>query len=168
MVVFKSKLNSIEIEERVCVMNIYFICTGNTCRSPMAEAILASMKLPNVEVRSAGIYALEGGEISENAKSVLEAEQISVDHRSKMVNREDLQWADLILTMTSAHKELVLQAYPEVQSKIFTLKEYTAPYSSRDISDPFGGDYHQYEQTYQELKQYINVLKDKLVKGSGK
>ncbi len=146
-------------------MNIYFICTGNTCRSPMAEAILASIQLQNVDVRSAGIYALEGGEMSENAKSVLEAEQISMDHRSKMVNVEDLQWADLILTMTSAHKELVLQSFPDVKDKIFTLKEYTAPYTSKDISDPFGGDYHQYEHTFQELKQYINILKDKLING---
>ena len=144
-------------------MNIYFICTGNTCRSPMAEAILTSLQIPNVEVKSAGIYALEGGEISENAKSVLEAEQISMDHRSKMVSKDDLEWADLILTMTSAHKELVLRSDPEVKAKIFTLKEYAAPYTSKDISDPFGGDYHQYEQTFQELKQYINILRDKIV-----
>ena len=148
-------------------MNIYFICTGNTCRSPMAEAILKSMELKNVAVRSAGIYALEGGEMSENAKAVLEAGQISINHRSKLVNKDDLQWADLILTMTFAHKQLVLQSYPEVQAKIFTLKEYTAPYTSKDISDPFGGDYHQYEQTYQELNQYINILKDKLLSDNG-
>ena len=148
-------------------MNIYFICIGNTCRSPMAHAILISMQLPNVEVRSAGIYALEGGDMSENSKSVLEAHQISMDHYSKLVSRDDLQWADLILTMTTAHKELVLQLYPEVQEKIFTLKEYTAPYTSKDISDPFGGDYHQYEQTYLELKQYITILKEKLLNSSG-
>ena len=148
-------------------MNIYFICTGNTCRSPMAHAILLSMQLPNVEVRSAGIYALEGGDMSENSKSVLEAHQISMDHYSKLVSKDDLQWADLILTMTTAHKELVLQLYPEVKEKIFTLKEYTAPYTSKDISDPFGGDYHQYEQTFLELKQYITILKDKLLKSSG-
>ncbi len=129
----------------------------------MAEAILTSLQIPNVEVKSAGIYALEGGEISENAKSVLEAEQISMDHRSKLVSKNDLEWADLILTMTSAHKELVLRSNPEVKAKIFTLKEYAAPYTSKDISDPFGGDYHQYEQTFQELKQYINILRDKIV-----
>ena len=148
-------------------MNIYFICTGNTCRSPMAHAILISMQLPNVEVRSAGIYALEGGDMSENSKSVLEAHQISMDHSSKLVSNDDLQWADLILTMTTAHKEMVIQLYPEVQEKIFTLKEYTAPYTSKDISDPFGGDYHQYEQTYLELKQYITILKEKLLNSSG-
>ena len=148
-------------------MNIYFICTGNTCRSPMAHAILISMQLPNVEVRSAGIYALEGGDMSENSKSVLEAHQISMDHSSKLVSNDDLQWADLILTMTTAHKEMVIQLYPEVQEKIFTLKEYTAPYTSKDISDPFGGDYHQYEQTYLELKQYITILKDKLIRNIG-
>ena len=155
------------MEERECAMNIYFICTGNTCRSPMAEAILTSLQVHNVKVRSAGIYALEGGEMSENAKSVLGAEGISLDHRSKVVSKEDLEWADLILTMTSAHKELVVRSYPEIKAKIFTLKEYTAPYTTKDISDPFGGDYHQYEQTFQELKQYINILKDKILNSSG-
>lgn len=139
-------------------MNIYFICTGNTCRSPMAEAILKSYELPNVEVRSAGIFALDGGGISENAKRVLEKAGMDSNHHSRNVTQEGIEWAHLILTMTSAHKSMLLSSFPEHEAKIFTLKEYVAPYSSKDISDPFGGDLNQYKQTFNELKQYIDKL----------
>lgn len=139
-------------------MNIYFVCTGNTCRSPMAEAILKAMNIPNVDVRSAGIYALEGGGISENAGLVLQSENIQFQHQSKLVNEADLEWANLVLTMTEAHKKMLVQAFPQYESKFYTLKEYTTPYTSRDISDPFGGDYQQYKQTYNELKQHIERL----------
>ena len=53
---------------------------------------------------------------------------------------------------------MLLTSYPKAAGKVFTLKEYTAPYASRDVSDPFGGDLHQYQQTYQELKQHIEKL----------
>jgi protein arginine phosphatase len=146
-------------------MNIYFICTGNTCRSPMAEAILKSMNIDQLEVRSAGIYALDGGEMSGNAKAVLASQNIAMNHASKLVNETDLKWANLILTMTTAHKQIVVEHYPQFADKIFTLKEYTAPYASRDVSDPFGGDYSQYEQTFLELKQHMELLKEKLEEG---
>lgn len=139
-------------------MNIYFVCTGNTCRSPIAEAILRSMNLENVQVKSAGIYALDGGEMSENAKAVLQEENIYFEHQSRSVTPENLQWADLVLTMTAAHKSLILSNYPQYAEKVYTLKEFTAPYSSKDISDPFGGDLQKYKQTYEELKHYIQQL----------
>ena len=137
-------------------MNIYFVCTGNTCRSPMAEAILKNKNFPNVNVKSAGIYALEGGEMSENAKAVLMEENIQHQHVSKQINTQDIEWADLILTMTSAHKEMVLRAFAESKGKTYTLKEYVTPYSSQDVFDPFGGDIHTYKQTFQELKRLID------------
>ena len=136
-------------------MNIYFICTGNTCRSPMAEAILKNKSLPNVNVKSAGIYALEGGEMSENAKAVLMQENIHHQHVSRQINKQDIEWADLILTMTSAHKEMVLRTYAEAKNKTYTLKEYVTPYSSQDVFDPFGGDLQTYKQTFQELNRLI-------------
>lgn len=148
-------------------MNIYFICTGNTCRSPMAEAILKHKNLDGVQVKSAGIYALEGGGISENARAVLEQNGIRENHMSASVKPEDLKWADLVLTMTSAHKNMVLQAFPNVHNKIFTLKEYVAPYS-KDVSDPFGGDIATYNQTYMELNQLIDALLLKISGGSTK
>ncbi|MGE7622092.1 low molecular weight protein arginine phosphatase [Viridibacillus sp. NPDC096237] len=146
-------------------MNIYFICTGNTCRSPMAEAILNAKKLDGLEVRSAGIFAMPGGEISENAKVVLSEANIFTEHVSKQIEAADLQWANLILTMTSAHKEMILQAFPAISDKTFTLKEYIVPYGSYDVSDPFGGDVYLYRQTFQELNKLIDALETKLSEG---
>ncbi|MFP7200537.1 low molecular weight protein arginine phosphatase [Lysinibacillus halotolerans] len=139
-------------------MNIYFICTGNTCRSPMAEAILKSKNVDGVQVKSAGIYALEGGGISENAKVVLQHDQIDFEHMTSQVKPQDIEWADLILTMTGAHKNMILHTFPNAQNKTFTLKEYVKPYGSKDVSDPFGGDIGTYRQTYLELNQLIDEL----------
>ncbi|SOC34725.1 low molecular weight protein arginine phosphatase [Ureibacillus acetophenoni] len=146
-------------------MNIYFVCTGNTCRSPMAEAILKHKNLDGIEVKSAGIYALEGGGISENSRAVLTKEGIQFDHKTSQVNANDIEWADLILTMTLAHKEMILHSFSNAAGKTFTLKEYVTPYSSKDVSDPFGGDIYTYSQTYQELKKLIDELESKITGG---
>ncbi len=143
-------------------MNIYFVCTGNTCRSPMAEAILKHKDMDGVEVKSAGIYALDGGEISENSRAILLKESIDFEHKTSQVNERDIEWADLILTMTLAHKNMILHSFPNAVGKTFTLKEYVTPYSSKDVSDPFGGDIYTYLQTYQELKKLIDELETKL------
>lgn len=146
-------------------MNIYFVCTGNTCRSPMAEAILKSKSLPNVHVKSAGIYALEGGGMSENARVVLMNENIQHEHVSKQIDEQDIDWADVILTMTSAHKEILIRAYNQARDKTYTLKEYVTPYSGQDVFDPFGGDISTYKQTYQELKRLIEQFELKYREG---
>ncbi|WP_394121359.1 low molecular weight protein arginine phosphatase [Planococcus donghaensis] len=141
-------------------MRILFVCTGNTCRSPMAEAILSARNLPEIEARSAGIYA-GVAPLSKNAQAVLEQQQISFAHTSKPLDVEDMQWAELILTMTFSHKVTLIQAYPEVATKLYTLKEFTEG-STEDISDPYGGPLALYEQTFQELKHLIDKLIDKI------
>lgn len=148
-------------------MNIYFVCTGNTCRSPMAEAILKHKNIDGIQVKSAGIYALEGGKISEHSKSVLEQENIQFHHTTRQVNEEDIAWADLILTMTAAHRDLILQFYEQARGKTYTLKEYVTPYSSLDVSDPYGGDLNTYKNTYEELNRLIEELVNKIT-GGGK
>ena len=143
-------------------MNIFFICTGNTCRSPMAEALFQSHNMEGMDVRSAGIYAMDGGDISENAKQVIREAHIEYTHFSRQVREEDVRWANLILTMTTAHKQMLMQAFPFAADKIFTLKEYVRPYGSHDVSDPFGGDLYSYRQTFQELSLLTNELHSKL------
>ncbi|WP_075618374.1 low molecular weight protein arginine phosphatase [Paenisporosarcina indica] len=143
-------------------MNIYFICTGNTCRSPMAEALFQSKNKAGMEARSAGIYAMDNGDISRNTKQVIKEAAIEFTHFSRQINEQDVRWADLILTMTSAHKQMVMQAFPFAADKIFTLKEYVRPYGSHDVSDPFGGDIQMYRQTFQELARLNEELHIKL------
>jgi protein-tyrosine phosphatase len=129
----------------------------------MAEALFQERNLPNMDVRSAGIYAMDGGEISENAKQVISEKSIDFMHFSRQVNEEDLHWADLILTMTTAHKQLLVQAFPYAIEKTFTLKEYVRPYGSQDVSDPFGGDVPTYQKTFNELETLIEALSVKLM-----
>lgn len=137
-------------------MKILFVCTGNTCRSPMAEAILTAKKVEGVEARSAGIFA-GTAPLSENAQSVLNQQQISFSHTSKPLSSENLEWAELVLTMTNSHKTAILQAYPEIATKLFTIKEFAAS-STEDVSDPYGGPIPLYEKTFQELKLLIDKL----------
>lgn len=143
-------------------INIYFICTGNTCRSPMAEAILKAKNYENINVRSAGIYAYEGNEMSRNSQEILLQKNIFQPHLSSQFTKSDAQWADLILTMTMAHKEMVISLVEEAAHKTFTLKEYVAMGNGTDIQDPFGGNLQLYEETYDQLNEAINKLEIKL------
>lgn len=141
---------------------ILFVCTGNTCRSPMAEAILKSKKIDGLQVRSAGIYAAMGSEASAHAKKVLDQNQIEHNHLSNMLTLETVHWADLILTMTGSHKNAILQQYPETTGKVFTLKEFTGEVYDVDVVDPFGGSVAIYQETFRELEKLITKAIEKM------
>lgn len=106
------------------VMNILFICTGNTCRSPMAEAILKH-KQPTINVKSAGLYANQNDRANPLTLQILRENNIQIDHYSQAVTDELLKWADYIFTMTQAHKQLLLLYHPKYEDKYFVLKEFT-------------------------------------------
>ncbi|WP_257786615.1 low molecular weight protein arginine phosphatase [Paenibacillus crassostreae] len=108
-------------------MRILFVCTGNTCRSPMAEALLRKLAKERglkLEVSSAGVAAMEGTPISRHAEAVLRDHNIDDKIVSQPLRLSVVQASDLILTLTQSHKQHVLRLFPEVVGKIYTLKEY--------------------------------------------
>ena len=142
-------------------MNILFICTGNTCRSPMAAYITEKVAIENnldVLIESAGVFAEEGEAASENA--ILAMHEMGIDltsHRTQPVSEDLLQKADIILTMTAAQKMLIVQYASE---KTYTLTEYAG--IDGDISDPYGGDLEEYKETAQEIYDAVVKIAKKL------
>ena len=130
-------------------MNILFVCTGNTCRSPMAAALFARA-FPAHEADCAGLAVFAPSPASANAVSVMGELDIDLTaHRSKPVTPELCEAADLIFCMTQTHRQALLSAGIPAE-KIKTL----------DVSDPFGGDLDTYRQCRDELTVKIKGLTD--------
>ena len=142
-------------------MNILFVCTGNTCRSPMAQGLLEDMarkKDLDIVVRSAGVFALDGQSVSREAVQVLREEGINISHhRANMIHRDLVEESDLILTMSKSHKEALLSKYDFIEGKVFTLKEY-AYGLEEEILDPFGRGIDVYRHTKEEIKDALEEI----------
>ena len=123
-------------------MHVLFVCTGNTCRSPMAEAILKS-KTEKHTVSSAGLSVLLPAPAAENAVLVMGERGIDIsEHRARQLTESAVQEADLILTMTEGHRKLLVTLFPSAEEKTHTLAEYGG--TTEDVPDPFGGSMETY------------------------
>ncbi|CAM3135330.1 low molecular weight protein arginine phosphatase [Filibacter tadaridae] len=116
-----------------------------------------------IKVRSAGLHASPGIPISSYSKRLIEEAGMPYSPLSRRISSEDIEWADLILTMTEGHKYALLQLYPEVLQKAFTLREYVQLDERKDVQDPFGGDIELYRHAFRELTANIDVLERKLM-----
>lgn len=139
--------------------HILFVCTGNTCRSPLAEHLLRYKAAGLFEVKSAGVAAFDGSAASQHVTTLLEEKGIKTMHQAQSVTEELLEWADVILTMTEGHLQLLKEQFPNKADHIYTLKAFVQPESNQyNISDPFGGSKEIYRMTMEEIDQLLDLL----------
>src|ERR1039457_1683922 len=142
---------------------IHFICTGNVCRSPMAEGIFrqAVSGRGDYRVLSAGLGAMEGQPPSPYAVQAVKELGIDISGiRSRMLTAELAQYADYIFGMTHSHLDTVAMLYPQVAEKTFLLREFDETLGSfeKDISDPIGASYEVYLNCRDQIEQGIASL----------
>ncbi|TGE34123.1 low molecular weight protein arginine phosphatase [Desulfosporosinus sp. Sb-LF] len=139
-------------------MKLLFICTGNTCRSPMAEGLARAMFGNTIQVSSAGMEAWEGKNASPHALDILKEQNVDIsNHRARRINDELMADADWIIPMTQAQEEALKRFFPRHVHKIRCLGDWGN--QKQDVRDPWGGSIEIYRQTAQEINELIKVLK---------
>jgi len=146
------------------MFRIMFVCTGNTCRSPMAEGglrkLLENQGIENIEVLSSGTAAANGFPATTYAIEAARLWDADISrHRSSPLTQQFIRNADLILCMTSHHCQDVLSTDPEAKSKTFMLTSYPEPgCTGDDIADPIGGSLDMYNQTFLEIGEELGRM----------
>lgn len=150
---------------------IIFVCTGNICRSAMAHGYMQKrLKDVGLEndyiIESAGTNAYTGDRATDFAISAMEKYDTDITrHRATHIEESDVSEADLILCMTYSHKTRVLNRYPKLNGKVFTLKEYVGEKEYIDIDDPWGFSKDVYTSCAKEIVEYVDKLLEKIVRG---
>ena len=140
--------------------NVLFVCTGNTCRSPMAEGILKTVVDEEYcAVKSCGNLPMNGLPPSDNGVQVVEEYGGSIkEHLSQTLTRELIDWADLILVMGYKHFQCVIDIQPGAAVKTFLLKEYKRKVKYNEISDPIGQDINAYRETAKKMLPSLKLV----------
>jgi len=147
--------------------NVLLVCSGNTCRSPMAEGLFKTLVNRKwCEVQSAGTIAMGGLRAAHYARQVVKEYGGAIDrHKTRTIDRELVDWADLILVMEYRHYESVLEVNPEAVVKTFLLREYKRKTRYTEIPDPVGRDLAAYQgaarRMYPTLKRIAKDIESR-------
>lgn len=150
------------------IKSILFVCTGNSCRSVMAEGYLKKrlkeLGRSDITVHSAGIRALTGMRPTEETIEVLKEESAEMaSFRSRSLTDEMIENSDLILVMEDTHKEEVIRRVPSAAEKTHLLKEFSLPKTAEhhegfDIPDPIGRPLKDYKYCFSMIKKEIERI----------
>lgn len=150
-------------------MKIMFICTGNICRSAMAEGMMKKKiedRKIEVDVYSCGIYAETGDYATYNAIEAVKEYGVDISsHRATNIRESQIEEMDVILCATVSHRQSVLYLYPRLEGKVYTMKEYAGIDENGkdlDIRDPWGYDENVYCRCALEIEGCLEKIVDKL------
>ena len=136
---------------------ILFVCTGNTCRSPMAQAVFNNLcDSKYFSSDSCGLYADGVSMISDNAKAALKNQGIDFDHVSKPITKELCDNADFIIGITNRHAGALMVAFPGHEKKVFSFPV--------DIPDPYGMSLEVYQECLEKITEGVKVIIHELEK----
>ncbi len=146
------------------IKSILFICTGNMCRSPMAEALmkhyLQLTGIDGIQVSSAGIMTRNGQTATPESQKVLKSRGIDIsNHRTRQITPESLLEFDLILAMEDYHRDILESIAPHLAERIHLLREFSpVKDKSMNISDPYGFDIEVYDQCARLIEDCVKGL----------
>ena len=147
--------------------NVLFVCTGNTCRSPMAEAwlkVLCARDGLDWEIRSAGLDAYAGDNASIHAQNVIHAAGGDLSHHaSRRFTAYLAAEADLIVAMTRSHLQRIRALVPDASAKSCLLMHFSKKFPETDVPDPFGGSDDAYRHCFETMREAVENLKNSLI-----
>ncbi len=140
---------------------VLFVCTGNTCRSPMAETIFKSLQFENeIKASSRGLVVLFPEPANPKAETVIASRGLKLEnHVARQLRQKDINEDTLVLTMTGNHKSKIMEEF-QTFDNVYSIKEFVD--EEGEVVDPYGGDLVDYENCYSELYRLAKKVTVKL------